>query len=231
MKLLTTANQKIAKGEKVGYFTAVLHLAPHTLSGFNVCPMASKGCAAACLNTAGRGVYDNVQNARIRKTQDFFNNRDAFMATLVADIKAHIRKAVREKMIPAIRLNGTSDIRWETVKVGTFANVMEMFPTIQFYDYTKIANRKTLPKNYHLTLSRSESNDATVTDALKSGGNVAVVFATKKGMSLPATWNGYTVVDGDITDLRFLDGKNVVVGLRGKGKARKGEHGGFVVTV
>lgn len=238
LKLLSTGNPKLMKGEKEGYLSFVLHLAPSWLSGYNACPMASTGCAAACLNTAGRGgmfrkgeTTNVIQQARIRKTVMFFEQRDSFMAQLVKDIKLAIKQAERKDMTPVFRLNGTSDIRWETVPVGGFDNIMQMFPNVTFYDYSKVYNRRNLPANYHLTFSRSESNDVRVTEWLKNGGNVAVVFNVKKGKPLPETWNGYKVIDGDETDLRFLDPKNVIVGLRGKGKAKNGEFDGFVVNV
>lgn len=242
MKLLTTGNPKLMKGEKKGYLSFVLHLAPADLSGYNVCPMASDGCRAACLNTAGRGgifkpgtTTNAIQDARIRKTRWFFTDRYDFMLQLVKDVRLGIRQAEKQNLIPVFRLNGTSDIRWETVELSdglqTFQNIMQMFPNVQFYDYTKLSNRRDLPSNYHLTFSRSESNDTAVASHLVNGGNVAVVFNVKKGAALPESWNGFTVIDGDDTDLRFLDPQNVVVGLRGKGKATKGEHGGFVVNI
>ena len=238
MKLLTLGNTKTIKGEKLGYQTYILHLAPAWLSGYNVCPMASAGCAAACLNTAGRGRFDRTQEARIRKTRMFFEDRTAFMALLAKDIQAAIRKSKRDGFIPVFRLNGTSDIRWENIEVfvenwepGTraslYRNLMGMFPTVQFYDYTKIPNRRDLPENYHLTFSRSESNDELIA---KVKYNVAVVFAVKKKAELPAEYLGRTVVDGDDTDLRFLDPANVIVGLRSKGDAKK-DDSGFVVAV
>lgn len=239
MKLLTVGNPKLMKGEKKGYLSFVLHLAPSDLSGYNTCPMASPGCRAACLNTAGRGGLfkagtstNTIQEARIRKTKLFFEDRDTFMAMLVKDITAAIKMAEKRNLIPVIRLNGTSDIRWELVKVvyanNTFANIMRAFPAITFYDYTKLSNRRNLPPNYSLTFSRSETNDAVLPTILQ---NIAVVFGVKKGKELPATYLGRPVIDGDDTDLRFLDPKGVIVGLRGKGKARKGEFDGFVVTV
>jgi len=234
MKLLTLANTKTMKGEKLGYQTYILHLAPAKESGFNACPSASKGCAAACLYTAGRGRFDLTKKARIRKTREFFTNRETFMAQLVWDIKAAIRKSERENMIPVFRLNGTSDIRWENVAVTVdgieYASVMEAFPAVKFYDYSKIPNRRGLPSNYSLTYSRSESNDANVAQWLKSGENVAVVFDTKKGDALPPTYQGYTVVDGDESDLRFLDPRNVVVGLHSKGDGKKDTSGFVVIT-
>lgn len=225
MKLLTVGNVKTAKGEGLGYLTFIMHLAPARTSGYQTCPMASLGCKAGCLNTAGRGRFTRTQEARIRKTRWFFENRNTFMQQLVADIKAAIRKARRENMTPVFRLNGTSDIRWETVDVDGYANIMEMFPAVQFYDYTKLTNRRNIPANYHLTFSRSESNDDAVATALLMGMNVAVVF----NKNLPSTYLGYTVIDGTTTDLRFLDSQNVVVGLVAKGKAKL-DDSGFVIA-
>ena len=105
----------------------------------------------------------------------------------------------------------------------------------QFYDYTKNYTRfnKVLPSNYHLTFSRSEINHEIAMDILSKGHNVAMVFD-----KLPETYNGYKVVNGDETDLRFLDEKNVIVGLKykkitGKGGAEKNKEAlqnGFVVV-
>ena len=223
MKLLTVGNTKTVKGEAMGYMTFIMHLAPSTLSGYNTCPMASKGCAAACLNTAGRGRFTATQEARIRKTRWFFEDRATFMAQLVKDIQAAIRKAERETMTPVFRLNGTSDIRWENIPVGGRRNIMEMFPSQTFYDYTKLQNRVNLPSNYHLTFSRSEENYTAVDTMMAQGYNTAIVFD-----SLPAVYNGYKVIDGTETDLRFLDPKNVIVGLLAKGKAKK-DLSGFTV--
>lgn len=238
LKLLTAGNPKLMKGEDKGYLSFILHLAPSTLSGYNTCPMASKGCAAACLNTAGRGgllkpgeTTNVIQQARIRKTRWFFEDRSAFMAQLVQDVQKAIALAGRKGMIPVFRLNGTSDLRWENVPVGGFDNIMTMFPNVQFYDYTALPNRRNLPTNYHLTFSRKEDNQANVELAIQNGMNIAAVFAVAKGKPLPATWMNRAVVDGDETDLRFLDPKGVIVGLRAKGKARKGTFNDFVVGV
>lgn len=229
MKLIGTGNTKTLKGEKKGYMTFIMHLAPSDKSGYNVCPMATKGCRAACLDTAGRGRFDKTQAARIRKTRWFFEDRDSFMETLISDIRAALRKAAREDMIPVFRLNGTSDIRWETVQHNG-ATILEMFPDVQFYDYTKLPNRRGIPKNYHLVFSRADGNESYVQEALINGMNIAVVFDTKKGKDLPETWNQIPVVDGDETDLRFLDPKSVVVGLRAKGDGKKDTSGFVVIT-
>jgi hypothetical protein len=227
-KLLGIANTKTMKGEKLGYLTFIMHLAPSRLSGYQVCPSASAGCSWACLNLSGMGKFSNVQAARIAKTKWFFEDRQAFMAQLVKEIEAAIRKANRMKLLPVFRLNGTSDIRWENYSVVrdgvTYANIMEAFPQQQFYDYTKIPNRCDLPSNYHLTFSRSEVNEMQVLEVMRSGMNVAVVFDT-----IPDKWMGVKVVDGTETDLRFLDEDFVVVGLKANGKAKK-DASGFVVS-
>lgn len=230
--LLTTGNPKIAKGSAHGFLTNILHLAPSRLSGYNTCPMATVGCAVACLNTAGRGgifkkgeTTNAIQTARIRKTQWFFERRDEFMTQLVREIKNAIALARSHNLTPVFRLNGTSDIRWENIPVmietpdfiTAAPNVMSLFPDVQFYDYTKIPNRRNLPANYHLTFSLAESNESNAKVALDAGMSVAVVFRKQ----LPDVFMGHAVIDGDKTDLRFLDPKNVIVGLKAKGWAKR----------
>jgi hypothetical protein len=245
MSLLSiSADAKTIKGEKQGYLTGILYLAPASIAGVgNLCPNSSPGCRDACLYTSGRGAFPAVMKARIAKTQRFHKDRAAFMAELVSDVAALIRKAKRAGLIPVVRLNGTSDLPWENIPLdgcarGQYArNLMDAFPDVQFYDYTKSYRRaeqhatRSLPANYHLTFSRSECNDRDVRRVLESGGNVAVVFSTRKGDPLPETWNGAPVVNGDESDLRFLDGYHeggIVVGLYAKGRARK-DASGFVV--
>lgn len=224
MKLLSTGNPKLLKGEKKGYMSFVLHLAPADLSGYETCPKRTAGCSAACLNTAGRGGMfkpggtNTIQEARKRKTRMFFEQRDEFLALLKKDIELGIKQAEKKGMTPVFRLNGTSDIAWE--KYG----IIEQFPNVQFYDYTKMRNRKVKHlTNYHLTFSKADGNDMDVRLAAADGMNVAVVFD-----KLPASYIGKSVVDGDDTDLRFLDPKGVVIGLKAKGRARK-DTSGFVV--
>ena len=228
MKLLGIANTKTMKGEKYGYQTYIMHLAPSTLSGYQVCPMASPGCASACLNLSGMGKFSNVQAARIAKTKWFFEDRQEFMAQLVKEVEAAIRKSTRLGFTPAFRLNGTSDIRWEqyaVVRNGVeYRNIMEAFPTTQFYDYTKLTNRNFVPSNYHLTFSRSETNYME-TVRMMAQMNVAVVFD-----EIPDKYMGITVVDGTETDLRFLDPSFVIVGLKANGKAKKDQTGFTVLT-
>ena len=226
MRYLTLSNSKILKGFQKGFITYGLHFAPSTLSGRNVCPSASPGCAAACLNTAGRGMMNMVQEARVNKTNKFFNNKFEFVLQLVKDIQAGIRFATRKEMSVCFRLNLTSDIKWED------HGIIQEFPKYQFYDYTKIKNRmmqfldRKLPYNYHLTFSRDETTDIEfIKEVIKKGGNVAVVFD-----EIPNTWEGMDVISGDDHDLRFTDPHSKIIGLKAKGKA-KHDNSGFVVKV
>ena len=237
-KLLSIGNDtKTIKGEKLNILTGVQYFAPHTQSGIaNVCAYASDGCAMACLYTAGlASVYKTVKPARVARTIFFQGNRSEYWKKLIKEIQALIRKAQRENLTPAIRLNGTSDVVWERTPVAIDGvkianNIMELFPTVQFYDYTKYphAKRAILPKNYDLTFSRSESNHSDVIENLSNNRRVAVVFDTKKGQQLPATYLDYPIIDGDLTDVRFYDDAPVIVGLRAKGDA-KADSLGFVV--
>lgn len=219
MKLLTTQNYKTTKGEKLGVLTGILYLAPAKISGYEVCPRRSVGCTAACLFTAGMGAFSTVQQARINKTKWYFENRETFLEQLRKDIKALEKKANKLGMKPAVRLNGTSDLDW------TLTKIVQEFSHIQFYDYTKVLKRlkKDIPTNYHITFSRSESNEKEAEEALKLGFNVAVVFKQQ-----PKKWKGYPVTSGDETDVRFEDPKSYVIGLTAKGKARR-DLSGFVV--
>lgn len=170
-----------------------------------------------------------IQAARVAKTKMFFEDRDVFLNQLVKEIRSAIKSAEQKGLTPVFRLNGTSDVRWENIAIGDKRNIMEVFPDVQFYDYTKHANRRNIPANYHLTFSLAESNRA---KAISSGLNVAVVFRK----TLPAIYTltdgtdsiTLPVVNGDETDLRFLDGHRVIVGLKAKGNGKK-DTSGFVV--
>jgi hypothetical protein len=233
-KLLSTANPKIQKGTKLGYLSFILHLAPADLSGKNTCPKATAGCKAACLNTAGRGGMfkkgentNMIQKARIRKTEYFFNDRDAFMMDLYKDIQKGIKMAEKLDLIPVFRLNGTSDLSWEKYTVGsTDMNLFQLFPNVQFYDYTKVLGRKVSQYfNYFLIFSKADGNDADVSKAMAQGMNVAAVFD-----AIPESYNGRDVINADETDLRFLDPKGVIAGLKAKGRAKK-DYSGFVIRL
>lgn len=236
VKLLTlgAASAKLAKGQgEQGYLTAVLYLKPADSSGLgvNLCPAASAGCKAACLNTAGRGAeymvnadgVNTVQQARQARTELYIKDRASFVDQLVREIKTFVSKARKAGMRPAIRLNGTSDLNW--------IDVYTMFPDVQFYEYTKRPDLAMLLKalpNVSVTFSLSEANIVPAMRMLGKGINVAVVFNTKRGRALPAVFNGFTVLDGDLTDNRFLDPVGgFVIGLRAKGKAIR-DTSGFV---
>src|SRR5271166_2785612 len=218
MKLLTVANAKTIKGEKLGYLTGILYLAPADESGvMNTCPMSTVGCRAACLYTAGRAsMFPMINRARVRKTLWLHSNPESFRAQLRKDISSLIKAAAHQSLIPAVRVNGTSDLPNLALEMAA------TFPDVQFYDYTKIPRPwQRTRSNYHLTFSLSESNRADAIASLQHGVNVAVVFDNKKSQPQPDKWEGFGVVSGDIHDLRFLDAhrSGLVIGLYAKGRA------------
>jgi hypothetical protein len=219
--LLSSNNSKTVKGEKLGYMTYIVYMSPFTdnSKGINVCSHASKGCADSCLVGSGfGGMFENVMIGRRNKTEYFLSNRVEFMNQLVSEITKVLKKHA-DKAIVTIRLNGTSDLPFEKYKIKDNKNIFELFPDVQFYDYTKNYLRfdKVLPKNYHLTFSRSETNHTKSIEMLNRGFNVAMVFD-----KLPSHYEGFEVINGDLDDLRFLDKKNVVVGLKYKKMTGKG---------
>lgn len=228
-------NAKTIKGQQYGYMTGVLYLAPFNLSGYQVCAMAHIAkCHEPCLNSAGRGAFNSVQQARIRKTKLFFEDRPAFFAELIPSIRSLIRKAHAAGLTPVCRLNGTSDIRWENLDFEYegmhYDNIFAMFPDLQFYDYTKIPNRANAERipNYDLTFSYSGvvGFQPYVQQAARDGYRIAVVFRNRE--DIPAEFLGTTCVDGDDSDLRHEDPHGVVVALYAKGKAKR-DTSGFVV--
>jgi hypothetical protein len=231
--LSVSTDAKTTKGEAIGFLTGILYLAPATTTKWNTCSMAKVAeCDKACLYSAGRGAFSSVQQARVNKTIWFFEERNSFMQQLVVDIAKLIKKANKQGLQPLVRLNGTSDIRWETIGFTDadgieYVNIFSAFPEVQFYDYTKDVNRKDLPANYDLTFSYSgvEGFQPFVQKALLNNMRMAVVFRKEK--DIPATFMGIPVVSGDNSDVRHLDDK-VIVGLYAKGKAKL-DQTGFVV--
>lgn len=248
------SNPKLAKNGKLGVLAAPLHLAPFNLSGFQVCPQASDGCAAACLHTAGNPAYmAGKEKARIARTRLYFRDRPAFLALLAFEIQALESKAKRLGMQGAVRLNATSDLPFErrTVDVnGKPVLIMHHFSSVVFYDYTKITKRAlayckgAMPQNYYLTFSKTENNDSDCKAVLNAGGNVAAVASLaiyKKAFSAnldcltwDKLWNS-DIVDGDSHDFRPVDPDRrgntkggCVVLLKAKGDARK-DTSGFVI--
>lgn len=240
-------NAKAAKAAAYGYLNAIHYLAPHTVGGAgNLCGDASAGCIALCLGWfsghAAIGESNNVRDSRIAKTRRFMHERKAYMADVARSIELLQTRAVARKVKLCVRLNGSSDIPWEAIKVAStndryapyangWRNLFELFPDVQFVDYTKSAKRALrhargeLPRNYHLTFSRSEVNESDARAVLAAGGSVAVVST----LARPALYLDAPTIDGDKHDLRHLDGRGVVVWLSPKGAKAKKDSSGFVV--
>lgn len=222
MKLLTQeiASPKLAKHEASNYYTAILYLAGAGDS--RLCPAATDGCRAVCLVTeAGRGSFDNVRQARQARTNLLFDRRDEFLNILRADIKSVIRKAKKLGKTPAVRLNGGSDLDW--------TEIYSEFPQVQFWEYTKrpdLALKLNKLPNVQATYSHNEHTTNRITGIMLANGiNIAMVFDlwSRKGGDLPASVGSVPVIDGDVHDLRFLDPKGVIVGLRLKSITKPGE--------
>ena len=236
-------DSKTRKGVKLGWLTGIQYFAPSDGSGvIDVCPDASDACIKSCLNTAGRASFDpKIQDARIFRTMVFVQAKTHYWEQTIKDIEALIRAAQRKQLIPCVRMNGTADLPWERMKIkGTKYDgltLMQAFPGVQFYDYTKTIKRLgTTPDNYYLLASYSENMTLeTMHDILKASFNVAVVFRVceHKGnckCALPSEWQGVKVINGDKSDVRFEDPQGVIVGLKAKGKA-KYDTDGFVINV
>ena len=228
------SNAKTIKGNKLGFYTGILYLAPYNLSGHQVCPMAELAqCHIACLNTSGRGQFNSIQLARIAKTKYYFADRNNFMLNLIKDINKGINKAKQLDQQLLIRLNGTSDIKWENIGFvyndKHYNNIMELFPNVQFYDYTKMPNRNNLPSNYDLTFSYSGVDTFTKYNkiAIDNGKRIAVVFRYEK--NIPKLFQNIRVISGDNSDVRHIDDQNTVIALYAKGKAIK-DNTGFVIN-
>jgi hypothetical protein len=227
-------NPKALKAQKFGWLNAINYMAPHKLAGVgNLCGDASPGCIELCLGvTSGNAaLYPTVLRSRIAKAQWFMNDRKAFMTHAAKHIRQAQAAARRARKRLCVRMNGATDIAWESLHLQGELSLVAQFPRIQFVDYTKSVKRALahargqLPKNYHLTFSRSETNEAQCLEVLNAGGNVAVVSSLPR----PAAWNGVATIDGDAHDLRHLDPKGVVVWLSPKGAKAKMTTSGFVL--
>jgi len=232
-RIFSFENPKAIKAIASGWLNGIHYMAPHKLAGVgNLCGDASEGCIALCLGQhSGAAVYyPAVIQSRIVKARRFMKNRQAYLRDMAHSIELAFRKSLKNDLKLCIRPNGSTDIAWEGIKLNG-VNLMQSFPEIQFTDYTKSFKRAIahaqgkLPKNYHLTFSHSEKNEAQCVEVLRAGGNVAVVFASGR----PALWNGFPTIDGDKHDLRHLDGQGVVVALTPKGHKAKRDTSGFVV--
>lgn len=221
-----------AKTKKNEIKTFILYLAPYNqnAAGVNLCPNASKGCAAACLYNAGRGAFNSVQNARINKTNFYINDKALFIKKLAGEIIKEYSKAKKKGEKIAFRLNGTSDQDFiYLLKKYAGLDIADLAPVSIFYDYTKIlgkAKKYINHPNYIVTFSRAEDNEAQALEALSLGANVSAVFSDQ----LPATYKGFEVVDGDASDLVMLNNTGVILGLRAKGKKARNDSTGFVIN-
>ena len=240
-KLFSTDSAKAIKADAYGYLNAIHYMAPHTSGGKgNLCAGASPECIAACLGKySGQAAMvadlengtNSVRESRKRKAELFFDDTKAYCVRLANDIGKLQGKASGNGKDLCIRLNGSQDVPWERIRFdyGKLRNVtlFELFPMVQFVDYTKLPERMIAPpKNLHLTFSFSGHNWAMCEKLLKLGRNVAVIF----GEGLPASYQGYTVINGDLHDLRNLDPKTgVIVGLSPKGRKAKAMNSAFII--
>ena len=223
-------SSKTQKNETVsGQHTYLVYFAPAKTSGYNVCSHSTPECRRGCLATSGRAGMElncktkpnRIEQARIKKTRLFYEQPEFFMAWMIDEIRAKQALATKKNMGFSVRLNGTSDIDWQNVKVNG-QSIFEIFPDITFYDYTKNPNKFIgKPDNYHLTLSYTGRNWKACEAVLKQGVNVAVVFDVKRESDIPAMFRGYDVINGDITDYRVDDAKGIIVGLKWKHIADK----------
>lgn len=203
-------------------YTYILYLAPASTSGYNVCSHSTPECRMGCLNTSGRAGIEEfsgitkIHDSRIKKTKLFYEEPEFFMAWLIAEIKSAQKMAIRDNFFFSVRLNGTSDIDWANVLING-QNIFEIFPNINFYDYTKNHTKfNNVPNNYHLTYSYTGRNWDKCKVLLQMGVNIAMVFNVKNENELPTQFLGYQVINGDLTDYRVSDAKGIIVGLKFK---------------
>lgn len=233
-RIFSLDNPKASKAKAYGWLNAIHYMAPHSLASVgNLCAHASPGCIELCLGQhSGAAIYyPSVIRSRIAKAQRFMRDRKAYLEDMKRAIASACREATRNSLYLCVRPNGSTDIPWESIRDASGLTLPERFPSVQFTDYTKSVKRALahaagkLPENYHLTFSRSETNESDCLRVLQAGGNVAAVFAS----GLPETWHGFAVIDGDAHDLRHLDPRGVVVGLSPKGNRAKRDTSGFVI--
>jgi len=217
------SSAKIMKNQKYSQqYTYAIYLAPANTSGYNVCSHSTKECRLGCLATSGRQAIeifsgiDKIKNARIKKTKLFHEHQEYFMQWLIAEINAGICKAEKDNFFFSVRLNATSDIDWQHIYYGG-KNIFEIFPDVNFYDYTKNHNKfDNKPINYHLTYSYTGRNWKQCKVLLEKGFNIAMVFNAKKESELPLEYKGFKVSNGDLTDYRIDDAKGIIIGLKWK---------------
>ena len=113
-------------------------------------------------------------------------------------------RAKKQGFVLLVRLNGTSDIRFENY------GMIQSFPGVTFYDYSTCQSQN-VPSNYDITFSYSgvPAYQTQVRLALAAGMRMAVVFAKRATVNAmlasDSKFMGLDVVDGDDTDIRHLD--------------------------
>lgn len=238
-RIFSVDSAKAVKAQSFGYLNGIHYMAPHRTAGVgDLCGHASAGCIALCLGLySGQAAMvkddsdlegNSVRKSRADKARRFMRDRQSYLADVFHAIELLVNRAKRMGLKLCIRMNGSTDIAWEGIRYKG-RNVFDTFPDIDFVDYTKNPNRfsKPLPRNLHMTFSRSEMNESQCLELLNRGVNVAVVFE-----SVPKRWHGFKVIDGDKHDLRQLDPrgrKGTVIGLLPKGLKAKRDVSGFVV--
>ena len=218
-----STSSKIMHSQQYSHqYTYAIYLAPSNLSGYNVCSHSTPECRIGCLNTSGRAGIEIMSgktktiDCRNKKVRLLFEEPEFFMAWLIAEIKYFQRKAIRDNYYFSVRLNASSDVDWQNVKVNG-QSIFEIFPQVAFYDYTKNINKFIdKPLNYHLTYSYTGRNELQYEAVLKAGFNVASVFKVRKEAELPKYFDNYPVINGDLTDYRIDDAKGIIVGLKWK---------------
>jgi hypothetical protein len=222
------SSSKTLKSKKVSHqYTYMIYLAPASTSGYNVCSHSTPECRLGCLATSGRSGLEltagisKIKDCRITKTKLFYEQPEYFMDWLIAEIKMYHKKAIKDGYYFSVRLNGTSDIDWQNILINN-KTIFQLFPDVQFYDYTKNYNKfKYIAPNYHLTYSYTGRNWQICKSLLNKGINVAMVFNVKNALELPAMYNGYEVINGDLTDYRIADAKGIIIGLKFKNISNK----------
>ena len=243
-KMLSETSHKAALSTTFGYLQGIHYMAPAGVAGVgNLCPWASEPCKSLCLgeHSGMAAIYSNVIASRINKARCYMLQRKAYMAMLYKALHGLIANAKKQNMHPVARLNGSTDINW--------IDKVKQFPELQFVEYTKSVKaalahaRGDMPENLHITFSFSGNNWSECLQVLRAGGNVAVCFGTKgknakhnkRNHVMPDQYMGFDVINGDLSDLRFLDpdkrgkGDGVIVALTPKGGKAAADNSGFVV--
>jgi len=225
--LITVSNPKFERSNTRRELVAGLSLAPAKLSGVNLCGNNTEACTRICINFEGYGKFNKTQQARLRRSHMFLEDRERFRSYLLKDLESLERWSRKYEVDVYFRPNTYSDLDWSKLMPEIFE-----IP-LNYYDYSKNYRRVQsylageLPKNYDLVLSRSERNGQQCEEYLAMGGNVAVVWRDRK--EIPSSYLGYPVVDGVSSDLWWRKQRSVVGGLKAIGSRARADRSGFVL--